>query len=49
MILSDLDVHREQTGGTARYFDVTTRQPWRIIFSRRRGTAGGPILAARSR
>ena len=33
MILSDIDVHREQTGGAARYFGVDdARRRWPIIF-----------------
>ena len=32
MILSDIDVHREQTGGTARYFGVDDPGRWLITF-----------------
>ena len=34
MILSDIDVHREQTGGTARYFGAEDAGRWRITFAR---------------
>ncbi len=43
-ILSDIDVHREQTGGTARYFGVDDPQALAVHLSEVSQTAGPPVV-----